>query len=51
MNIQKVTASGWEMYLAKYVAKSEPSFQLNMRLQVKIFVNAVHETTDAKFAL
>ncbi|XP_065058005.1 uncharacterized protein LOC135685854 isoform X1 [Rhopilema esculentum] len=30
MNIQKVTASGWEMYLAKYVAKSEPSFQLEV---------------------
>ncbi len=30
MNIQKVTTSGWEMYLAKYVAKSEPSFSLNV---------------------
>ena len=30
MNIQKVTASGWEMYLAKYVAKTEPSFSLQV---------------------
>ena len=30
MNIQKVTESGWEMYLAKYVAKGEPSFQLEI---------------------
>ncbi len=28
MNIQKVTTSGWEMYLAKYVAKAEPSFSV-----------------------
>ena len=30
MNIQKVTTSGWEMYLAKYVAKTEPSFRLEI---------------------
>lgn len=30
MNIQKVTESGWEMYLAKYVAKGEPSFKLEI---------------------
>ena len=30
MNIVKVTSSGWEMYLAKYVAKTEPSFQLDI---------------------
>ena len=30
MNIQKVTTSGWEIYLAKYVAKTEPSFQLEV---------------------
>ena len=30
MNIQNVTESGWEMYLAKYVAKGEPSFKLDI---------------------
>eukprot|EP00112_Aurelia_sp_Birch-Aquarium-sp1_P026726 Seg968.10 transcript_id=Seg968.10/GoldUCD/mRNA.D3Y31 product="hypothetical protein" protein_id=Seg968.10/GoldUCD/D3Y31 len=30
MNIQRVTGSGWEMYLAKYVAKTEPSFQMQL---------------------
>ena len=30
MNIQRVTSSGWEMYLAKYVAKTEPSFQMQL---------------------
>ena len=30
MNIQKVTEAGWEMYLAKYVAKGEPSFKLDI---------------------
>lgn len=26
MNIQKISHGGWQMYLAKYLAKSEPSF-------------------------
>ena len=30
MNIQKASDSGWEMYLAKYWAKAEPSFKLNI---------------------
>ncbi len=30
MNIQKVASAGWEMYLAKYVAKTEPSFSINV---------------------
>ena len=30
MNIQKVTESGWEMYLTKYVATGEPSFKLEI---------------------
>ncbi|XP_055331249.1 uncharacterized protein LOC129583481 [Paramacrobiotus metropolitanus] len=28
VNVQKVTANGWQLYLAKYVAKSEPSLRL-----------------------
>ena len=34
INIQKVTESGWEMYLAKYVAKGEPSFKLQISKDV-----------------
>lgn len=30
VNIQRVTSGGWELYLAKYVAKAEPSFDLNL---------------------
>ena len=30
MNIQKVAGAGWEMYLAKYVAKTEPSFSVDV---------------------
>jgi len=30
VNIQRVTADGWELYLAKYVAKAEPSFDLKL---------------------
>ena len=30
MTIQQVTEAGWEMYLAKYVAKGEPSFKLDI---------------------
>ena len=30
MNIQRVSKHGFEMYLAKYVSKPEPSFQVNL---------------------
>ena len=30
VNIQRVTSGGWELYLAKYVAKAEPSFDLKL---------------------
>ena len=30
MNIQRVSKHGFEMYLAKYISKSEPSFQVNL---------------------
>lgn len=30
VNIQQVTSGGWELYLAKYVSKAEPSFDLNL---------------------
>ena len=30
MNIQRVTSGGWEVYLAKYVSKAEPSFDLKL---------------------
>ena len=28
MNIQRVSHSGWELYLAKYISKAEPSFDM-----------------------
>ena len=30
MNIQRVSKHGFEMYLAKYISKPEPSFQVNL---------------------
>ena len=30
MNSQKVTDLGWEMYLTYYIAKSEPSFKVQV---------------------
>ena len=30
VNIQRVTSGGWELYLAKYVTKAEPSFDLKL---------------------
>jgi hypothetical protein len=30
LNVQKVTENGWEQYLAKYVAKAEPSTKMHV---------------------